>query len=102
MAYGALVEQQMRLGFNTIKKLDFLLEAYPAACTEAFKTQNIQNSFIATELLPLLPPPPAPADLAILSHPGFFKHLATLANYTSRRITSRILWDRGLGAHLMA
>ncbi|EFW19051.1 conserved hypothetical protein [Coccidioides posadasii str. Silveira] len=48
MAYGALVEQQMRLGFNTIKKLDFLLEAYPAACTEAFKTQNIQNSFIAT------------------------------------------------------
>jgi predicted HTH domain antitoxin len=48
-AYGGLVEQRMRLDFNIIKKEDFL-DAYPAARTKAFKTQNIQNGFIATEI----------------------------------------------------
>jgi hypothetical protein len=53
-AYGGLVEQRMRLGFNTIMKLDFL-DAYPAARAEAFKSQNIQSGFIATGITPFNP-----------------------------------------------
>ena len=53
-AYGGLVEQRMRLGFNTIKKLDFL-DAYPTARAEAFKPQNIQSGFIATGIAPFEP-----------------------------------------------
>ncbi|EDN06147.1 conserved hypothetical protein [Histoplasma mississippiense (nom. inval.)] len=53
-AYGTLVEQRMRLGFNTIKKADFL-DAYPAARREAFKASNIQSGFRATGIVPLDP-----------------------------------------------
>jgi hypothetical protein len=53
-AYGRLVENKMRLGFNHIDKLDFL-EVYPSARTEAFKPENIQNSFAAAGLVPLQP-----------------------------------------------
>ncbi|EDN08447.1 conserved hypothetical protein [Histoplasma mississippiense (nom. inval.)] len=53
-AYGTLVEQRMRLGFNIIKKADFL-DAYPAARREAFKASNIQSGFRATGIVPLDP-----------------------------------------------
>jgi predicted HTH domain antitoxin len=52
--YGGLVEQRMRLGFNTIQKADFL-DAYPAARMEAFKAQNIQSGFRATGIAPFEP-----------------------------------------------
>ncbi|EED17013.1 pogo transposable element, putative [Talaromyces stipitatus ATCC 10500] len=42
--YGQLVEQQMRLGFNHIDKLDFLT-AFPKARTMAYKAQTVRNSF---------------------------------------------------------
>ena len=51
-AYGHLIEDKMRLGFNHIDKLDFL-EAYPQARTEAFKAETIKNSFAAAGLIPL-------------------------------------------------
>ncbi|KGY14541.1 hypothetical protein PABG_12605 [Paracoccidioides brasiliensis Pb03] len=44
----------MRLGFNTIKKADFL-DAYPKAHMEAFKAQNIQSGFAATGIAPFQP-----------------------------------------------
>lgn len=53
-AYGRLIESNMQLGINHIDKLDFL-EAYPKAHTEAFKSENIKNSFAATGLVPFQP-----------------------------------------------
>ena len=53
-AYGRLIENKMQLGFNHIDKLDFL-EAYPKACIEAFKMDNIRNSFAASGLVPFNP-----------------------------------------------
>ena len=53
-AYGRLVENKARLGFNHIDKLDFL-EAYPQARVTAFKVESIKNSFAATGLLPFNP-----------------------------------------------
>jgi len=52
--YGQLVEQQIRLGFNYIDKIDFLT-AFPRARTVAYKAQTIQNSFAATGLVPFNP-----------------------------------------------
>ncbi|ODM16858.1 hypothetical protein SI65_07823 [Aspergillus cristatus] len=54
MAYGCLVENRARQNFNHINKLDFL-EAYPQARTEAFKAENIKNSFAAAGLVPFSP-----------------------------------------------
>ena len=51
-AYGTMVDQKQRLGFNHIDKLDFLM-AYPPARVEAFKSVTIQNSFAAAGLVPL-------------------------------------------------
>ena len=53
-AYGRLVENKARLGFNHIDKFDFL-EAYPEARTEAFKADTIKNSFAAAGLIPFNP-----------------------------------------------
>ena len=53
-AYGKLVENQARLGFNHIDKLDFL-RAYPQAHMEAFKPETIKNGFAAAGLIPLNP-----------------------------------------------
>ncbi|EED16233.1 conserved hypothetical protein [Talaromyces stipitatus ATCC 10500] len=52
--YGQLVEQRMRLGFNHIDKMDFLM-AFPQARTVAYKAQTIRNSFTATGLVPFNP-----------------------------------------------
>ncbi|EEA22979.1 pogo transposable element, putative [Talaromyces marneffei ATCC 18224] len=52
--YGQQVEQRMRDGFNHIDKLDFLM-AFPKARTEAYKARTIQNSFVATGLVPFNP-----------------------------------------------
>ena len=51
-AYGRLVENQARTGYNHIDKLDFLA-AYPKACAEAFKPGIIQNGFAAAGLIPV-------------------------------------------------
>ncbi|EEA28014.1 conserved hypothetical protein [Talaromyces marneffei ATCC 18224] len=48
------VEQRMRDGFNHIDKLDFLM-AFPQARTVAYKARTIQNSFVATGLVPFNP-----------------------------------------------
>lgn len=53
-AYGHLVEDRMRLGFNHMDKLDFL-EAYPKARTMAFKYDTIKNAFAAAGLIPFDP-----------------------------------------------
>ena len=53
-AYGKLVENQARLGFNHIDKLDFL-RAYPQAHMETFKSETIKNGFAATGLIPFNP-----------------------------------------------
>jgi hypothetical protein len=53
-AYGGLVEQKMRLGYNHIDKFDFL-RAYPAAHLEVFTPLNIQNGFAAAGIYPLRP-----------------------------------------------
>lgn len=53
-SYGRLVENKMRLGINYIDKLDFLV-AYLNARAEAFRSQTIQNSFLATGLVPYDP-----------------------------------------------
>jgi hypothetical protein len=53
-AYGKLIEQKGRLGFNHIDKLDFL-KAYPKAHEEVFTQQNIQSGFRATGLVPFNP-----------------------------------------------
>ena len=53
-AYGRLVENKARLGFNHIDKFDFL-DAYPEARTETFKANTIKNSFEAAGLVPLNP-----------------------------------------------
>ena len=53
-AYGRLVENKMRLGFNHIDKFDFL-EAYPQARMDAFKMESIKNSFAASGLIPFCP-----------------------------------------------
>ena len=47
----SLVENKARLNINHIDKFDFL-EAYPHARTEAFKMENIGNSFAASGLIP--------------------------------------------------
>ncbi|KAJ5177478.1 uncharacterized protein N7500_000177 [Penicillium coprophilum] len=48
--YGRMVETKIRNGINYIDKLDFL-EAYPLARIEAFKSETIKNSFLATGLV---------------------------------------------------
>ena len=53
-SYGQLVESKMRVGIHYIDKLDFL-EAYPFARIEAFKSDNIKNSFAAAGLMPYNP-----------------------------------------------
>ena len=53
-AYGRLVENKARLGFNHIDKFDFL-EAYPEARMEAFKADTIKNGFTAAGLVPFNP-----------------------------------------------
>ena len=46
-----MVEIKMRNGINYIDKLDFF-EAYPSVRIEAFKSETIKNSFLATGLVP--------------------------------------------------
>jgi hypothetical protein len=53
-AYGKIIEDQGRLGYNYIDKLDFL-KAYPAAHQEVFTMENIQSGFRATGLIPSNP-----------------------------------------------
>jgi hypothetical protein len=53
-AYGGLIEQRMRLGYNSINKLDFL-KAYPKAHSDVFKPGNIKNSFLAAGIVPFNP-----------------------------------------------
>ena len=53
-AYGNLVQNRMRQGFNHIDKLDFL-EAYPDARKQAFALDTIKNGFRATGLVPFNP-----------------------------------------------
>jgi hypothetical protein len=53
-AYGSLIEQKARLGFNTIDKLDFL-KAHPEAHKKVFTIDNNQSGFRATGLLPFSP-----------------------------------------------
>lgn len=53
-AYGKLVENKMRLGFNHIDKFDFL-EAYPYAHADIFKPETIRDGFAATGLIPFDP-----------------------------------------------
>lgn len=48
--YDRLVEERACTGHNHIDKLDFLA-AYPEARREAFKSENIQNSFAAAGLV---------------------------------------------------
>lgn len=50
--YSRLVENKMWLGFNHINKFDFL-KAYPNACIEVFRLENIQNGFAVAGLVPL-------------------------------------------------
>jgi hypothetical protein len=76
-AYGGLVEQKMRSGYNRISK--FWLRAYPTARLDVFKPLNIQNGFAAAGIYSfkpqrgaykvkclcinysfLFPPPPSP------------------------------------------
>ena len=52
--YGRMVETKMRNGINHIDKLDFL-KVYPLARIEAFKSETIKNSFLATGLVPFKP-----------------------------------------------
>ena len=49
-AYGRLIEDKMRLGFNHIDKFDFL-EAYPQARTAIFSADNIKSGFLVTRLI---------------------------------------------------
>ncbi|KAL2695218.1 hypothetical protein AAEP93_003971 [Penicillium crustosum] len=53
-SYGRMIETMMRNGINHIDKLDFL-EAYPLARIEAFKSEIVKNSFLATGLVPFGP-----------------------------------------------
>ena len=53
-AYGRLVENQVRLGYNHIDKLDFLM-AYTEARADTFRLETIQNSFAAAGLSPINP-----------------------------------------------
>jgi hypothetical protein len=53
-AYGKLIEQKGRLGYNHIDKLDFL-KAYPAAQEMVFTKENIQSGFRATGLVSFNP-----------------------------------------------
>ena len=53
-AYGRLVEDKARRDLNHIDKFNFL-EAYPQDHTEAFKKENIKNSFAASGLVPFDP-----------------------------------------------
>ncbi|CRL29306.1 unnamed protein product [Penicillium camemberti] len=45
-----MVETKIRNGINYINKLDFL-KAYPLTQIEAFKSEIIKNSFLATGLV---------------------------------------------------
>lgn len=49
--YGRFVSDLARVGYNHIDKFDFL-EDYQRARLEAFQPNTIQNSFIATSLVP--------------------------------------------------
>lgn len=51
-AYGPLVSDQARIGYNPIDKLDFLAD-YPRARMEASQPHIIQNSFAAIGLVPI-------------------------------------------------
>ena len=53
-AYGNLIQNWMRQGFNHMDKLDFL-DAYPDARKQAFSMDNIKNGFRATGLVPYNP-----------------------------------------------
>lgn len=53
-AYGKLIEQKGRLGYNHIDKLDFL-KAYPAAHKEVFTMENTKSGFRATGIVPFNP-----------------------------------------------
>ena len=53
-AYGNLVQNRMRQGFNHMDKLDFL-EAYPDARKQSFASDTIKNGFRATGLVPFNP-----------------------------------------------
>lgn len=48
-AYSRLVENQGRLGYNYIDKLNFLI-AYTEARADTFRLETIQNSFVAVGL----------------------------------------------------
>jgi hypothetical protein len=50
-AYGSLIEQRIRDGYNHIDKLDFL-EAFPEARIEASVPETIQNGFAGTGIYP--------------------------------------------------
>jgi hypothetical protein len=51
-AYGRFVSDLARVGYNHIDKFDFL-EDYQRARLEAFQSNTIQNSFLATGLVPI-------------------------------------------------
>ena len=53
-AYGNLVQNRMRQGFNHMDKLDFL-KAYPDAWKQSFASDTIKNGFRATGLVPFNP-----------------------------------------------
>jgi hypothetical protein len=53
-AYGRFVSDLARVGHNHIDKLDFLAD-YQRARLEAYQSATIQNSFIATGLVPIDP-----------------------------------------------
>ena len=49
-AYGKLIEQKGRLGYNYIDKLDFL-KAYPTAHKEVFTIENTKSRFRVTGIV---------------------------------------------------
>ncbi|KAJ9298765.1 transcriptional regulator family: Helix-turn-helix [Paecilomyces variotii] len=53
-AYGRLVQEKQRRGFNHIDKVDFL-SIYPGARTQAFSSATIKNGFRATGIVPFNP-----------------------------------------------
>ena len=51
-AYGCYISDLARIGYNHINKLDFLAD-YQRAQQETFQPKTIQNSFLATGLVPI-------------------------------------------------
>ena len=49
-SYGRMVKTKIQVGINYIDKLNFL-EVYPSVRIEAFKSETIKNSFLATGLI---------------------------------------------------